>query len=325
MFKTEIIAEAGLNHNGKIKNALKLIDIAKKANINLVKFQLFRTSNFINNKIIYKKIDFSKVYKRFLSLEFNETQWRKIINYAKKRKIQVFFSIFDTECIRILKRLKSKIVKIPSGEITNIKLLREINKTRMRVILSTGMSNIREIKFALKALRNCKVEIIHCVSEYPTKQINLSTLKFLKKIFKRKIGFSDHTTSTTIPALAVTLGCHIIEKHFTYYKNQSLGDHKLSLNPKELKIMTNKIRLAEKSLGVENKVISKEEFKLQKIARKGTYFRKNLNKGDKVTEKDLIFLRPDLGISANNFYKILNKKCKKKISKFKPLNLKYFI
>ena len=325
MFNTEIIAEAGLNHNGKINNALKLIDIAKKANINLVKFQLFRTSNFINNKIIYKKINFSKVYKRFLSLEFNETQWRKIINYAKKRKIQVFFSIFDTECIRILKKLKSKIVKIPSGEITNIKLLREINKTRMRVILSTGMSNIREIKFALKALRNCKVEILHCVSEYPTKQINLSTLKFLKKIFKRKIGFSDHTTSTTIPALAVTLGCHIIEKHFTYYKNQSLGDHKLSLNPKELKIMTNKIRLAEKSLGVEKKVISKEEFKLQKIARKGTYFRKNLNKGDKVTEKDLIFLRPDLGISANNFYKILNKKCKKKKTKFKILNLKYFI
>ena len=177
MDKVFIIAEAGINHNGKIKLAKKLIDIASKAEADAVKFQLFDTDNFIHKKKL------SKIYKLFKKFEFSEKNWRNIIKYAKKKKIKIFFSVFDTPSISLLRKLNIRLIKIPSGEINNIELLKIINKMKFEVILSTGMAQMNEIKFALNILKNCKVSVLHCVSEYPADISKLNS-KFYKNTEK---------------------------------------------------------------------------------------------------------------------------------------------
>ena len=220
--KIEIIAEAGLNHNGSFKNALKLVKIAKEAKADYVKFQLFKTEKFINKNFQHHKVNYKKTYQRFKSLEFSLDQWRKIVNYAKKINIKIFFSVFDLESFKILKKLKIKIVKIPSGEINNLSLLEEIKKNKLKVILSTGMCNISEISEAIKKLKNCKINLMHCVSEYPTHKPNLRLIKTLKDRFKINVGYSDHTKDTLTPALSVIAGANIIENILliTKIKNQ---------------------------------------------------------------------------------------------------------
>ena len=315
MKKVFIIAGAGINHNGKLKNAIKLIDIAANAKVDAVKFQLFNTSFFINkNKL-------PKAFKRFSSLEFNLDNWKKIIKYCKKKKLIFFVSIFDEESLVVIKKLNIKIIKIPSGEINNIQLLKKINKTKLSVILSTGMSTLEELKVALKNLNKCKVQVLHCVSEYPTKlkSINLNYISTLKKILKKDIGFSDHSLGSEVPALAVAAGATIIEKHITYNKNQKLGDHKMSINEKELTEMVNKIRSAEVICGNEYKKVLKTEKKLSKVARKGAYIRQQIKKGQKLKMKDIIFLRPSNFKSLLLINKILDKKAKKNLYKLENL------
>ena len=162
--KILIIGEAGINHNGKLKYAQKLIDIAARAKIDYIKFQLFKTEEFINKSIKTKKVDFNKLFLRFKSLEFSLQNWKKLINYGKKKKIKLFFSVFDVWSLEIIKKLKIRLIKIPSGEINNIFFLKKINNMGIDVILSTGMSNNQEILKALKILKNCNVKLLHCVS-----------------------------------------------------------------------------------------------------------------------------------------------------------------
>ena len=181
--KVEIIAEAGINHNGKFNNAIKLIRIAKIAKVNYVKFQLFTTENFINKKFNHHKLNYNKIYKRFKNLEFSVSEWKKIIKFGKQRGIKVFFSIFDISSLKILRKLNVKLVKIPSGEINNYPLLEKINKLRLRVILSTGMSSLKEIDKAVKKLKKCNLSLLHCVSEYPTIYPNLMAIQNLRKKF----------------------------------------------------------------------------------------------------------------------------------------------
>ena len=157
--KVEIIAEAGINHNGKFKNAIKLIKISKMAKVDYVKFQLFNTENFINRKFDHHILNYNKIYKRFKNLEFSVDQWKKIIKFGKRKGIKVFFSIFDTNSLKTLKKLKVNLVKIPSGEINNYPLLEKINKLRLKVILSTGMSSLREIEKAVKKLKKCNLSL----------------------------------------------------------------------------------------------------------------------------------------------------------------------
>ena len=324
MSKIEIIAEAGINHNGNLKKAKKLIDIAKKADADYVKFQLFNPYKIVNREIQNKKINYKKIYNRFKSLQFSFEKWRTIISYAKKKKIKIFFSIFDIDSYNQLKKFKINIVKIPSGEINNFPLLEEINKNKPRVILSTGMSTIDDIHKAIKKLNKCKIQLLHCVSEYPSKKHNLLIIKKFKKIFKKEIGFSDHSIETLTPSLAVMMGAKIIEKHFTYNKNQKFGDHKMSLNPNQLKEMVEQIRFAEKSIGEEKKKISQKEKQLQNIARKGVYLNKNMIKGERIKLKDLSFLRPAHGIQANQYNQIINKRLKINIKKNTTLNFRMF-
>tara|TARA_B100001093_G_scaffold496611_1_gene542529 strand:+ start:35 stop:1006 length:972 start_codon:yes stop_codon:yes gene_type:complete len=289
MKKVFIIAEAGINHNGKISLAKKLIFISKKAGADAVKFQLFDTDNFIN------KNHLPKVYKRMKSLEFTINEWKKIISYAKKMKIKIFFSIFDCKSLFLLKKLKINLIKIPSGEITNYELLKKISKTKKEIIISTGMSSETDILKALEILKFNKPSVLHCVSEYPSKlkNNNLNYLKTLSKINSiKEIGFSDHSKSKVLPSVAVTLGATIIEKHITYNVNQKKGDHKMSLNFKDFREMIENIRNTQKALGLNKKIISQKELSLSKIARKGIYLKHNLKKKHKLKNSDFVLLRP---------------------------------
>ena len=273
MKKVFIIAEAGINHNGNFSLAKKLISLSKKAGADAVKFQLFDTDSFINKKCL------PLAYKRLKSLEFTTKKWKQIIAYSKKLKIKIFFSIFDTKSLMSLKQLKINLIKIPSGEINNFELLKNVSKTKKEVIISTGMSNEKDISNAIQILKKNKLSVLHCVSEYPVnlKNNNLNYLKTLNKNnFLHGIGFSDHSKSTILPSIAVALGAKIIEKHITYNNNQKKGDHKMSLSFKKFKEMVTNIRNTEIALGLDKKIISKEELSLSKIARKGIYLKKNL-------------------------------------------------
>ena len=305
MKKVFIIAEAGINHNGKFSLAKKLISLSKKAGADAVKFQLFDTDSFVNKNYL------PLAYKRLKSLEFSTKKWKKIIEYSKKLKIKIFFSIFDTKSLLSLKQLKINLIKIPSGEINNFELLKNVSKTKKEVIISTGMSNEKDISNAIQILKKNKLSVLHCVSEYPVnlKNNNLNYLKTLNKNeFLHSIGFSDHSKSTILPSVAVALGAQIIEKHITYNNNQKKGDHKMSLSFKKFKEMVINIRNIEIALGVNKKIISKEELYLSKIARKGIYLKKNLKKNQKLTKKNLILLRPQNKISEIDKLSSLNGK-----------------
>ncbi len=321
MKKVFIIAEAGINHNGKIKLAKKLIDIASKAKADAVKFQLFNTDYFIHKKKL------SKIYKIFKNLEFSEKTWKNIINYAKKKKIKIFFSIFDIPSLKILQKLNIKIIKIPSGEINNIDLLKMINKKKYKVILSTGMATINEIKLSLKILKNCEISVLHCVSEYPAQleKLNLNFITKLKKLYNCPIGFSDHTNEINASSIAVAKGARIVEKHFTYNKNQKFGDHKMSLGPKELINFVKNIRNTEMMMGTEKKIVYKNELILSKIARKGAYIKLNINKGEILKKQNIILLRPENQKNLFSFKKFIGKKARKNIKSldnFKANNFK---
>ena len=325
MYKTKVIAEAGLNHNGSFKNAIKLINIAKNAEADYVKFQIYSSKNFFNPHI--KKLHASSiVFKRLKNREFTLDKWKKICNYSKRKNIKILFSVFDLPSLKMITKLnKNKEIKIPSGEITNYELLDSINNLKCKVYLSTGMSTDTEIDKALKKLKKCDVTLFYCVSEYPANDINLYEIIRLKKKFKKKIGFSDHSNNTIFPVIAAALGAEIIEKHFTYNKNQKIGDHMMSLDSEELKSMINHIKNFNKNYTIsKKKKITIKEKNLSKLARKAVYLKKDLKKKEKVYKKDIIFLRPAIGIAAEDVYKIIGKKTKKKINSFQPLNLKHF-
>lgn len=310
MSKVFIIAEAGINHNGKINNAFKLVQIAYKAKVDAIKFQLFTTKNFINkNKNL-------KGFKRFKGLEFSIYEWKRIVSFAKKKKIKIFFSVFDKESLELLKKLKCRIIKIPSGEINNYDLLKKINQLKKKVILSTGMSTLKEIKKALKYLNKCEVKILHCVSEYPTPtyKANLSLIRKLRSELKVEVGLSDHSRSTLIPALAISFGATIIEKHITFNRNQKFGDHKMSVTQKELTEMTNYIREAELVSGNGKKKLSYKEKKLAKVARKGAYLGKDILKGEKLEMRHVKFLRPSNNSKYEIITRLIGKKSKKNLS-----------
>ena len=226
--------------------------------------------------------------------------------------------------MQVNKKLNINIIKIPSGEISNIKLLRKINQEKKEVIVSTGMSNMNEIKKALKTLKNCKVNLLHCLSEYPARidKLNLNFLKTLKKFPDvNEIGFSDHSNNIILPSIAVSLGSKIIEKHFTHNKNLKLGDHKISLEFIDFKKMCENIRMTSLALGQNKKIVTKKEKKLSLIARKGLYVVKNIKKGFKIKPSDLGYLRPVNSSNAiTNEREIIGKIPKNNISRYGEIN-----
>ena len=333
MKKTLIIAEAGVNHNGDIKKAIKLVDVAKSCGANVIKFQTY-TSNEIAipsaPKAKYQIINDLKkenMYQMLKRYELSFKNFEVLKKYCKKKKIEFLSSGFDKESILFLKKLGMKRYKIPSGEINNIPLLELISKFRKKVLLSTGMSNFKEIDTAFKIFKKNinknKITIMHCNSAYPTpfEDSNLLTIKKLREMFKTSVGYSDHTIGYEACISAVTLGASVIEKHLTLNNNFSGPDHKSSLNPENFKKMVKCIRNIEKGLFVKKKISSSEKKNI-KYARKSIFAKRLIKKGERFSIKNLVIKRPAIGLSPIHWNKIIRLKADKKYLKNEKISKK---
>ena len=318
--KVLIIAEAGVNHNGSLKLAKKLVNAAKKAKADYIKFQSFNHKKLTTKnapKADYQKNSYNKKQTQAVmlkNLELSKSKQIELIKYCKKKKIKFLCTAFDEENLQFLINKGIDYIKIPSGEITNLPFLEFIKKKQKKILLSTGASSIKDISNALKILDNKKkITILHCNSAYPTpyQDINLNSLKFIRQKFKCNIGFSDHSLSLIAPSGAVAIGATIIEKHFTLSRKLKGPDHKSSLEPSELSIMVDNIREMEKALGKIEKKITKSEKKNRNIIRKSIVAGINIKKGERFSQKNLAFKRPGYGISPMDVKKILGKKSKK--------------
>ena len=328
MQKITIIAEAGINHNGSIKKAFQLVDVAKKANADFVKFQTYKTNNLVLPNAKKAKYQMGRSnenqFQMLKKSELSYGEFYRLYQYTKKKKIKFLSAPFDLESAYFLKRIGLKSIKIPSGEITNIPLLEFLSKTNLKLILSTGMSTLKEIDNAVKILKKNNLSILHCNSAYPSpfKDLNLNVIKvFLKKYKFAKIGFSDHSIGCEAGIAAATVGAQIIEKHFTINKKLSGPDHKISLNPKELTLFVQQVRNASLMLGSYNKKITKSEKKNIVPARKSIYAKQDIKKGEKFSELNLVIKRPQLGIKASNWKKIIRKKSNSNFKKNQLIKL----
>lgn len=310
MNKTFIIAEAGVNHNGNLELAYKLIDVAKEAGADTVKFQTFTADTSVTKtakKAGYqnKTTDIKESqYEMIKKLELNEQHHKKLISYCKNKNIQFLSSPFDFSSIELLNKLGLNTYKIPSGEIINLPYLRKVGEYNKNVIMSTGMADLGEIESALNILINAgtkkeKITILHCNTEYPTpiEDVNLSAMLTIKNAFDVNVGYSDHTMGIEVPIAAVSMGARVIEKHFTLDRNLPGPDHKASLEPGELKAMVKAIRNIEKALGNGIKKPSPSELKNKPIVRKSIVAAKNIKKGEVFTEENITVKRPGNGIS----------------------------
>ena len=321
--KTIIIAEAGVNHNGNINLAKKLINVASKAGADYVKFQTFDVDHLIlkNTKTAnYQKRNLKNNISQYLMLkkyQLSDNSHKELLKYSKKKKIKFLSTAFEEKSLKLLEKYKLDYIKIPSGEITNYPLLKKISNLKKKVLLSTGMATYKEIKQALKIFKNKKnVIILHCTSDYPAnlKDLNLNFIKRLKKL-GYKVGYSDHSSSVITPSIAVALGCKVIEKHFTLSKNFKGPDHKASLEPKELIKMVSFIRDTEKMLGSKNKTITISEQKTKLLVRKSLVANSYIKKGEIFSQKNITTKRPGIGISPFKIKKFLGKKSSRNFRK----------
>tara|TARA_A100001015_G_scaffold321552_1_gene452922 strand:+ start:3496 stop:4491 length:996 start_codon:yes stop_codon:yes gene_type:complete len=305
-----VIAEAGVNHNGSVYTAKKLIDVASSAGADAVKFQTFKVKSFVTKKA--KKATYQKKIKNqnenqfdmLKKLEFSFEEHKKLIKYCKSKKIIFLSSPFDIESIDLLNKLNLEIFKIPSGEITNLPYLRHIGKLNKKIILSTGMSNMEEVKIAVSILINSgtkknNITVLHANTAYPTpmKDVNLKAMLTLKKELDINYGYSDHTLGIEIDIAAVAMGASCLEKHFTLDTKMEGPDHKASLAPEELKIMVGSIRNIEKALGNGLKKPSKSELKNIDIVRKSIVAKIKIKKGEVLNDKNITTKRPGYGLS----------------------------
>lgn len=324
MRKVLIIAEAGVNHNGDITLAKKLIDVAAEAKVDYVKFQTFIPEKLVSKyseKADYQKrsTDASESQLEMIKkLALNKAQHIELINYARTKNISFLSTAFDLESIDLLVELGIEIGKVPSGEITNLPYLIKVAKSFKKIILSTGMCTMCEISEALVVLVNAGVKkenitILHCNTEYPTpmQDVNLLAMQTIRNEFGIEVGYSDHTLGIEVPIAAVAMKATVIEKHFTLDKNLHGPDHKASLSPEELKQMVIAIRNIELALGSEDKIPSQSEIKNMAIARKSIVAAKKISKGELFTETNLTTKRPGSGISPMRWYEVIGKQATK--------------
>ncbi|EOI6145759.1 N,N'-diacetyllegionaminate synthase [Campylobacter coli] len=324
MKKALIIAEAGVNHNGDLNLAKKLIEVAAKSGADFVKFQSFKAELCVSKnakKAAYQLETTGKDESQLemikkLELDFNAHQL--LISHAKQCGIAFLSTPFDLESIELLDGLGLEVFKIPSGEITNLPYLKKIAKLNKKIILSTGMSNLGEIEAALGVLckegtQRTNITLLHCTTEYPAPfdEVNLKAMQTLKNAFNLNVGYSDHTKGIHISLAAIALGASVIEKHFTLDKNMPGPDHKASLEPDELQELCTKIREIESALGDGIKQASKSERKNIEIARKSLVAKKKIKKGEIFSEENLTTKRPASGISAMRYDEYLGKKASK--------------
>ena len=326
--KTLIIAEAGVNHNGSLDKAKKLVDIAKYAGADIVKFQTFDPDKLVTklaSKAKYQKKntkDKETQYQMLQKFVLKPEEHHELVNYSRKKRIEFLSTPFDDKSLKMLLKLGIRRIKIPSGEINNRQLLNLAGKQKVPIILSTGMSYLNEVSEALKVITKSgtpksKITVLHCISEYPTRfqDVNLLAMNFIKKKLDVSIGYSDHTLGSEVSIAAVTSGAEIIEKHFTISRKLIGPDHKSSLEPSELKNFVNSIRNVEKSFGRKSKFPTKNEKKNRLIVRKSIVALKFIKKGDIFSLRNVGAKRPGTGISPMRIFKVIGKRAKRNFNK----------
>ena len=319
MRHTLIIAEAGVNHNGSLELAKRLIDAAADARVDYVKFQTFKAENLVTKsakQAEYQKKNIgdgnSSQYQMLKNLELSQADHEVLIEYCKQKGVRFFSTAFDLESIDYLASLNLPLLKIPSGEITNYPYLRKIALQGKPVVLSTGMCDVTDIKNALDVLikfglTKGQITILHCNTEYPTpfEDVNLRAMLTIKEAFGIKVGYSDHTRGIEVPIAAVALGAEVIEKHFTLDRNLPDPDHKASLEPDELKAVVRAIRNIEQAMGDGEKKVTVSEGKNIAIARKSIVAAHPIKKGEILSEENLTVKRPGTGISPMRWDEIV--------------------
>lgn len=319
-----IIAEAGVNHNGEMEIARKLIDQAASAGADAIKFQTFRADKIVTRdaptaSYQKKNTGTESQYRLLKNLEITEDDIRELIKHARKRKITFLSTPFDEESCNLLHELGVPAHKISSGDLTNTPLLETAAAHRIPIILSTGMSTLCEIEKALKTIGEGKSQaaLMHCVTQYPAPMdnLNLRAVDTLKRTFNLPVGFSDHSTAIYTPAVAVALGANLIEKHFTLNRAMPGPDHRASLNPHELREMITAIRETEKALGDGVKIPTPQEEEIKASVRRSIVAARNITAGEMIRREMITFKRPLGGIEPEHYREILGRKTRRAIKK----------
>lgn len=334
MSRIFIIAEAGVNHNGSLDTARAMIDAATEAGADAVKFQTFKADRIASSwapKAAYQKRTSSpqetqaQMLKR---LELAPQDFEDLFGHCQTRKVAFLSSVFDRESVDVLARIGLSTWKIPSGEITNLPLLRQVGARREKVILSTGMSCLGEIEAALGILTAAgtsrqNIVVLHCHTEYPTPyaDTNLLAMCAIRDAFKIAVGYSDHTCGWEIPVAAVALGAHVIEKHFTLDRNMPGPDHHASLEPHELQAMVQAIRHVEQALGDGIKQPTETELKNRTIVRKSIVAAQSIRRGEFFTEENVTTKRPGTGLSPMMWDSVIGKTADKNFGQDEVISL----
>jgi len=322
--KTTIIAEAGVNHNGDLNLALKMIEIAASAGEDYVKLQSCNATKLVTQyakKAAYQEesdTSSANQHEMLSKLELSDSQHLALVEHCQRNRVKFLSTAFDEESVDLLYELNQRVFKIPSGEITNVPLLRHIGSKGCEIILSTGMSTLGEIREAIECLikvgvQKDQITILHCTSNYPTNAIdvNLNAMLTIQNEFKMSIGYSDHTLGIEVPTAAVALGATIIEKHFTLDRNLVGPDHKASLEPHELAEMVRAIRNVELAMGDGVKGPTNLENEVKMVARRSIVALRDIKKGEIFSPLNLTTKRPGVGLSPILWDKIIGEPAKR--------------
>ncbi|MBF0385933.1 MAG: N-acetylneuraminate synthase [Candidatus Omnitrophica bacterium] len=320
-----IIAEAGVNHNGDMKLAKKLIDCAFLAGCDAIKFQTFKAENLVTQSAAQAKYQKENSpnksqFEMLKKVELSEDNFIELFKYCRAKGIMFLSTPFDSESARFLNKLGMPIFKVSSGEVTNIPFLIQVASFKKPVILSTGMSTLKEVKEAVHAIYstgNKKLILLHCTSNYPAsfKDVNLKAMDTLRTVFNVPVGYSDHTLEVEVALAAVARGAFVIEKHITLDKTLPGPDHKASLDIDELKALVKMIRNIEVSLGDGVKAPVKSEAEVARVIRKSVVAGRNILPEEKLSWENLIIKRPGNGINPKEIYKLIGKLAKREIKK----------
>ena len=313
-----IIAEAGVNHNGNIETAKRLVDIAKKAGCDCVKFQTFSADKIVTKSAEMAKYQIENTknansqYEMLKKLEFSYDDFLELKVYCDKVKIDFLSTPFDEEAVEMLDKIGVDAYKISSGEVTNKPLLQYIAQKNKRILLSTGMCTLKEVKKAVQWIEdmgNNKIILFHCTSNYPApySSVNMKAMLTLRDEFGYPVGYSDHTEGIEISLMSVAYGATVIEKHFTYDRNAEGPDHKASLEPDELECLVTSIRHIEQAVGTGEKKPSESELSTREVARKSLVWKKSKNAGDVILLEDICCKRPGTGICPEKIDEIIGR------------------
>lgn len=319
MSRVYIIAEAGVNHNGDIDIAKKMMEAAAAAGADAIKFQTFHAESLVCRDAGKAEYQIKNTghketqYEMLKKLELTSRMHKKLLDYSKKCGIHFLSAPFDEESIELLEELGMDLYKIPSGEITNLPYLRKIAALGKQVILSTGMCTMEEVKEAVEVLKcagSGEITVLHCNTQYPTpmEDVNLNVIGTMRKSLGVSVGYSDHTQGIEVPIAAVALGASVIEKHFTLDRSMEGPDHKASLEPQELKEMVQSIRNIEKALGRSEKMPTESEKGNIAVARKSIVAKTKIQEGEILTEANITTKRPGTGLSPMLWDEIIGQK-----------------